>query len=110
MILDALIGLAIVGALVAALLVGMNRQRGAAERMANTRGATWAAEQALTEMQAGRKPSGSEIRVDPSPADGAAPAGYAWVRVRAERNGRATTLIGLVPAAVVPTGEKGGPR
>jgi type II secretory pathway pseudopilin PulG len=111
-IIDVVIGLAILAAIGAALVVALNRQQGAAARLAETRGLTWAAEQAMAELQSGRKPQVEGVRVEASPAEAAPPAGYAWVRVRAERNGRSATLVGLVPAEVAPPAEKveGGAR
>ena len=101
-IIDVVIGLMILAAVAAALIVALNRHQHASSRLAETRGLTWAAEQAMAELQSGRKPQGDGIQVESSSTDAAPPAGYAWVRVRAERNGRSATLVGLVPAAVAP--------
>jgi type II secretory pathway pseudopilin PulG len=101
-LLDAVIGMMILGALAAALLVALNRQRVAADRLAETRGATWAAEQALAELQSGRKPTGEGVKVEAVAMQAAPPIGQAWVRVRAERSGRSVTLVGLVPSDMAP--------
>jgi hypothetical protein len=103
---DAVAGLAVITVLALAIIVATRGYRIASDRLADTRGATWAAEQALAELQAGRSSSGAkdDVRIEPVNAD-AVPEGYAWVRVRALRNGRSAELIGLVPkSAAGPTG------
>jgi type II secretory pathway pseudopilin PulG len=106
MVADAVAGLALLAVLGTAIVVAVRSQQIASARLSDTRGATWAAEQALAQMQAGR-PAGQEVRVEPLNAGGA-PQGFAWVRVRTERNGRRADLTGLVPTTSVPA--QGGQR
>src|SRR5687768_11833836 len=97
---DAVMGLGIIAVLAAVLVLSLNRRQRAGERLSDTRGAAWAAEQALVQMQAGETSvavEGSSIAVEPLPDDPIVPAGYAWVRVRSERNGRSAMLTALVP-------------
>ena len=98
-------GLAIITILAAALVLALNRRQHAGDRLSDTRGAAWAAEQAMAQMQAGGKPATgdwSAITVEAMPGDESAPRGYVWVRVRADRNGRTSMLTGLVPSDSVP--------
>ena len=106
MVADAVAGLALLAVLATTIIIAARSQGIASERLSDSRGATWAAEQALAEMQAGRA-AGKEVRVDALNAD-AAPDGFAWVRVHAERYGRSADLIGLVPKASAPA--QGGQR
>jgi hypothetical protein len=106
MVADAVAGLALLAVLGTSIVVAVRSQQMASERLSDTRGAAWAAEQALSQMQAGR-PAGQDVRVEPLNAEGA-PQGFAWVRVRAERHGRPADLIGLVPTTVAPV--QGGDR
>ena len=109
---DVVLGMAILAVLAAAFFVSVHKQRRGAERLADMRGAAWDAEYALAAMQSGGKPS-EDVQVERlAEADGAAgaanvvPDGYAWVRVSAQRNGRAASLIGLVPRDAVAEGGK----
>src|SRR3712207_4039456 len=85
---DAVIGLGIVAVLAAALAVAVNRKQHAADRLADMRDASSAAEHALAQMQTGGAPAFTGVQVErQQPGDDAAvPAGYVWVRVRAERD------------------------
>lgn len=116
---DAVMALVIVGLLAAAMSVALGRQARATQRLADERAATWAAERVLSRLQSGGARDeqvdvdGAGIRIDPAEG-GETPAGHAWVRVRAEGNGRKASLVGLVPgdrvekeAASAPAG-KGG--
>ena len=110
---DAVMGLAILAVLAGALFVALNRRQRAGDRLSDTRGAAWAAEQALVQMQAGGKPAvgdGNTVAVETIAGDESAPAGYAWVRVRGERNGRTSTLTGLVPRANAAAAAEGGQK
>jgi hypothetical protein len=106
MVADAVAGLALLAVLATTIVIAVRSQGIASERLSDSRGATWAAEEALAEMQAGR-PAGKEVLVDDLKAD-ATPEGFAWVRVHAERHGRSADLIGLVPKTSVPA--QGGQR
>jgi type II secretory pathway pseudopilin PulG len=103
---DAVTGLVIIAVLAGALVLALNRRQMAGDRLSDARGAAWAAESALVQMQAGGRPvapDGSEVVVEAlGGGDEAAPRGYVWVRVRGLRNGRSATLTGLVPQGVVP--------
>lgn len=118
---DAVMALVIVGLLAAAMSVALGRQARATQRLADERAATWAAERVLSGLQSGGARDeqvdvdGAGIRIE-SAEGGKAPAGHAWVRVRADVNGRQATLVGLVPGdsvdggpAPAPAG-KGGPQ
>ena len=103
---DAVMGLAILAILAGALVVALNRRQIAGDRLSDVRGAAWAAEDALVQMQAGGKPvapEGAEVVVEPLGGGDAetAPRGYAWVRVRGQRNGRSAALTGLVPQRAI---------
>jgi hypothetical protein len=100
MVADAVAGLALLAVLGTTIIIAARSQGMASERLSDSRGATWAAEQAIAEMQAGR-PAGQNVRVEALDAD-APPEGFAWVRVRVERNGRSAELVGLVPKTSVP--------
>ena len=115
MIADAVTGLLIISVLAASMTVALQRHERGSRRVADERAATWAAEAALARMQAGGAPAEAgdgpdeaagtndppPPRVVVEPAEGgAAMVGHAWVRVRAEVNGRQSSLVGLVPADV----------
>lgn len=108
MVADAVAGIALLAVLSTAIVVAVRSQQVASDRLAETRGATWAAEQALAQMQEGRQ-AGQDVRVEPLNGDGA-PQGFAWVRVRTERNGRPADLVGLVPTNSMPAAAEGGRR
>ena len=114
---DVVLGMSILAVLATAFFTSVHRQRRGAERLADMRGATWDAEYALAVMQLGRAadaPALANVHVEPtsdaSAAPVAAPGGYTWVRVRAERNGRSATLVGLVPRGAVPEAKAEGSR
>jgi type II secretory pathway pseudopilin PulG len=94
-------GLIIIGVLAAALSVASSRHAGGAGRLAASRGATWAAEEALAQLSAGKPASAEGVKVERTEG-GAAPAGHVWVRVTAQRDGRSASLVGLVPDKVLP--------
>jgi hypothetical protein len=102
MMLDVLVGLALVSALAATLIVLSGRQRRVSDGLADVRAAGRAAEAALADLQAGRPPKavpGEGLAFARATTEGAdaVPAGRAWVTVRATVNGRSAALIGLVP-------------
>jgi type II secretory pathway pseudopilin PulG len=101
MVADAVAGLALLAVLATAIVIAVRSQHMASERLSDSRGATWAAELALAEMQAG-KPAGENVRVEALDADAPPPDGFTWVHVRTERNGRSADLIGLMPKTSVP--------
>jgi type II secretory pathway pseudopilin PulG len=108
MIADAVAGIALLAVLATSIVIAVRSQQRGAERLSDSRGATWVAERALAEMQAGRAVSmaASDVRVEPLDAE-SVPQGFAWVRVRGERNGRSAEVIGLVPKATVPAAQGG---
>lgn len=107
-------GLAILAVLAGALVVALNRRQRAGERLSDVRGAAWAAEHALVQMQAGGKPAAHAgsggVAVEIVDGDASAPKGFVWVRVRGERNGRTSSLVGLVPRDKVPAASEGGQK
>ena len=98
MVTDAVVALTIIAVLSTALVVAINRGHRATARLAAQRGATWAAEAALTQLQAGQSPNMDGIEIERL-AVPKAPAGFGWVRVKAQHDGRTATLIGVVPAS-----------
>ena len=103
---DVVLGMSILAVLSAAFFISVHQQRRGSERLADTRGAAWDAEYALAVMQSGRQADGLQNVHVESISDADAPAGNIWVRVRAERNGRSATLVGLVPRDAVPKRDK----
>lgn len=101
MLIDAIIGMAVVGAVMVVMAVAMGRERRAAGTLAQTRRAVRAAEAALTELQAGRtmpmEMDGATVQIQNVPGT-VAPPGFRWVEVRATSDGRQAALAGLVPA------------
>lgn len=97
-LLDAVNGLVLVGILLVALVVMVVRQNRLAERLAESRSATTAVEDALSSLQQGRAPrpvSTIVLHAQPLPTD---PVGdRIWVDVSAEQSGRTVNLVGLVP-------------
>ena len=110
---DAVMALVIVGLLLAAMSVSLGRQARATQRLADERAAMWAAERALARLQSGAahdeqvELDGAGIRIEPTEG-GEGPAGHAWVRVRADVNGRQAALVGLVPGVAVEGGAEAG--
>jgi type II secretory pathway pseudopilin PulG len=96
MVIDAVVALGIIAALGTALVVAINQGHRASARLANQRGAVWAAEAALAQLQAGQPENPEGVEIEPL-SDTTAPAGFTWVRVRAKHGGRTATLIGVVP-------------
>ena len=96
--------LAIVLIMLGVLTTAVARQRRGADRLAETRAAVRLAEDTLTAMQTGTaRPNaleGTTISVKPTEVQPAlaAPAGNMWVDVTVSRNGRSTTLSGVVRA------------
>lgn len=99
MIMDAIIGTAILGTIMLVLAIGMGRERRAADRLSQTRRALRAAEAALAELQAGRPmPASSEgaaVEIHDVTSEGT-PRGYRWVEVQATSGEQHATLVGLV--------------
>ena len=101
MVADAIAGLAILAVLATVFTVAVRRERVASDRLADSRAAVWAAEQALAKLQAGEKlQDDANVRVEPLGGD-RAPEGFTWARVRCTFNDRPATLIGLVPRDAV---------
>lgn len=98
-LIDALIGLLLIGVLATLLAVTADRTSRAQRRLADDRAATRAAERVLVSLQAGTplQPPGDDTkilvqRLDTETAD------RVWVRVTATVAGRPATLYGLVAA------------
>jgi type II secretory pathway pseudopilin PulG len=102
MILDAVIGTAVLGTIVLVLAIGMRRERLAADGLSQSRRAIRAAEAALARLQAGRQApvdsDGATLQVHDVAAAGA-PRGYHWVEVQATAGEQHETLVGLVRTA-----------
>jgi type II secretory pathway pseudopilin PulG len=109
MILDAIIGTAVLGTIMVVLAIGMQRERRAGDRLSQARRAVRAAEAALAQLQAGRQvpvdSDGATLQVHDVAAAGTPP-GYHWVEVQATAGEQHETLVGLVRTA--PT-ERGTP-
>ena len=100
-LLDALMGLALLGVIALVLALALSREGRAAQTLAASRRATRSAEAALIELQAGRQPakpeSGEKLEIRPT-TGAAAPPGYRWIQVDATSDGQHAALIGLAPA------------
>ena len=90
---DMLIGLFVVLTLAGLMGTSAVWHRRAADRMADARAATAAADGALVKLAQGHPP-GAGVRVEPVSGGEAIP-GHAWVRVTATVHGRSATLVGL---------------
>ncbi len=110
LLMDAVIGIVILGILAGVMVDTMRRSNQAQKRLADTRAAARLAESRLVELQSGAPllaavPDDQTTSVtalpDPSPAGA-----MRWVRVRATVGGREAELVGLVPqsAATQPAG------
>jgi crotonobetainyl-CoA:carnitine CoA-transferase CaiB-like acyl-CoA transferase len=97
---DVVTGLAMVSILATALLMAMNRQSRAEQKLADSRTAVRLAEQALAELQAGAQPPGrdADTRITIRRIDGAAEAAdQVWVEVSVIYRDRPAKLVGLAP-------------
>ena len=108
---DAVIGIAIVAVLSVSLIGLLGRRRQAAQRLADLREATRAAEAVLTNLQAGKPawgpgaaPGSAATVRQLAPSD--AP-GRAWVEVDVTVGSQRALLAGLVPARPATQPEKG---
>jgi type II secretory pathway pseudopilin PulG len=107
MLLDAVMGLAMVGILTTALVVAINRQHRAEQKLADSRAAVRLAERALAEMQAsGKAPARDErTRIEVRLVDGGVDGrDQVWVEVIAASGDSTATLLGLVPRSAIPEG------
>ena len=94
MLVDAVTGIAILGALLAVFAAALGRQHHASESLADSRAAWRKAESALSTLQIGHLVTSVEIR---PLAGGQAPAGFAWVEVVATEGAQTARLSGIVP-------------
>jgi len=102
-LLDALIGMMILGAITAGVVGIANGQRRAAIQAADMRAALRAAEADLTCLETGRPPqSGAALRQ----LDTAAPSGWVWMEATGTSGSRRASLVGLVPAIVSNHGDQ----
>jgi hypothetical protein len=94
------IGFTLVAILSLMLVVAITRSGRARERLATSTDSTRTARRVITLLQQGQPApqnlDGAEIRLTPAPGGADVP-GHAWVQVSVSREGRAVTLVGLVP-------------
>ena len=106
MILDAIIGIAILGAIMLIIAIAIQRERRAGDRLSQSRHAVRAAEAVLSQLQAGRQmpcdPQGAAVQLHDVAAG--APHGYHWVEVQATAGDQHAALVGLAPAAAAGKG------
>jgi type II secretory pathway pseudopilin PulG len=98
-LIEAIFGLTILGVVATLLLVCVQRERVAANRLAEHRAAAYRAEATLLAMQTNQPINkDNTIAIDrlPDPAS----AGLIWVRVTAVAHRQPVSLVGTVPAAV----------
>ena len=96
--LDALIGLMIVGTLGLILATAVGTQYRAQQKLADLRAANRAAERILLNLQHGQTPPvlpHTDVKIHPITGD--APRGFAWTTVEVTVRGRSATLYGIVP-------------
>jgi hypothetical protein len=91
---DALLGLIVVGVLAVVIATAVRWERRASDGLADARAATTAAERALVDLAQGRRIADAAVQVDPL-AGGADVAGHHWVRVTATVDGHRAALVGL---------------
>jgi hypothetical protein len=102
MLIDVVLGLALLATIGVLLSATVGRHGEATERLAASRAALCAAENVLTDLQHGQAPPASDeltrwdVRQLQSPA---APVGQVWVEVHVVHRERTATLTGLVPAS-----------
>jgi type II secretory pathway pseudopilin PulG len=99
MMLDALIGLMIVGALGLILATAVGTQYRAQQKLADLRAANRFAERILLNLQHGQSPPtlpSTDVKMHP--INGGAPKGYTWTAVEVTVRGRNAILYGIVPA------------
>ena len=99
MFIDAIIGLALVGIMVAILGVTLTKRQRALREMAEQRTVQRAAETALDQVHAGKPLPANigEVAIKMSDAAGGqAPAGYHWVQVQASSGKRNAVIVGLI--------------
>jgi type II secretory pathway pseudopilin PulG len=98
MMLDALIGLMIVGTLGLILATAVGTQYRAQQKLADLRAANRLAERVLLNLQHGQTPPtlpNTVVKIRPIKGD--APKGYAWTAVEVTVRGRHAILYGIVP-------------
>jgi hypothetical protein len=103
-LMDAVVGLAIIGALATTVTVSINYQRKNAQTLEHHRRLDRLAQGVLTDLRAGRTPGEpytdglfdpdyQVTRLDDTPPG----PGWVWVRVTAENGDMETDLVGIVP-------------
>ncbi len=105
-LLDALVGMLIVGLLLGVLAVSLSHQRNAATLMETQRRLDRLAEDVLTDLQAGRRPAAPtwDTEVDPTFSivalpDAAPGDGWQWAEVTARHERRKASVVGAVPVS-----------
>ncbi len=97
-LLDAVIGMAVVAVLLTGLVIAASQHRGVGQALAEQRELVRSAEAAATAMQAGHADEAPEgIVITVRELDDAAPTGRRWVLIRAERGERFAELTALTP-------------
>ena len=107
LLIDVMMGIAIVGVMAIAMAVAADHQRRASRRLADYQTTVRLAEQVLTDMQLGRPVVVVDqgVSVTVQRVDGGAPIpGQAWVQVTATRAPHVARLVGLAPVGAIPSG------
>ncbi len=93
-VIDGVVGIAIMGALLAMLSVALSYQHRVSQSLSNARAAIRKAESALADAQAGRPVTQVQMR---SVQGGNTPPGFAWVEATATDGSQTVRLVGLIP-------------
>jgi type II secretory pathway pseudopilin PulG len=104
-VMDAIVGLVIIGALATAIAVALTQYRRADRRLSDTRTAARLCERTLVDLSAGLKPAADGRVKWQALALKDAPAGYAWIEVSATADTGRASLLGLVPASAAVEGK-----
>ena len=106
LVLDALLGLALIATASLVLLGTIKHERAAELRLTDSRSAVHLAEHALMNLQHGQPVPAlspdTQLTIR-SATGGSAPAGYVWVKVEAAVHGQHRQLFGVIPAGSLPT-------
>jgi hypothetical protein len=100
MLMDVVLGLALLATIGMLLSATAGRYGMATQRMSDSRAALRAAEHVLTELQRGQAPPANDARIrwDVRRLESPAPDGHVWVEVHVVHRERPATLTGMVPA------------
>ena len=102
---DTMIGFTLTAVLALLLVTAITKTHRAEERLDSNATSVRMARRVMTNLQQGGpaplRIDDAEVKVTPAPG-GDKIAGHAWVQVKITRDGRSTTLVGLVPRKAAP--------